>query len=367
MLRRVTAIPERILMTVDAVGGVWQYAVALARHLSLSGATVIFVGVGPEPDTQQKIDAKFVAKIVWLKIPPEWMAKTEAELNDLPNEIATLVRAFAIDLVHLNEPGQAVGLSLPCPVLAVSHSCIGTWFRGVRNTTPPDDWAWHLERTRAGLGQADLVVAPSASHAAALADCYGTSTRQVVVHNAVEPTAHAGPRDDIVFAAGRWWDEGKNGLVLDHAAALTQWPIFAAGPTQGPSGGSLAFECVIGLGSLPHAETHLLAGRSGIFVSPSLYEPFGLAALEAATAGTPLVLADIPTYRELWSDAAFFFAPRDPGALARTINQLIEDAHLRRALGEAAFRRSRAYGLARQAAAMRAAYEEAGSIHAGRC
>src|SRR5690606_20031169 len=143
----------------------------------------------------------------------------------LPNEIAALVRAFVIDLVHLNEPGQAVGLNLPCPMVAVSHSCIGTWFRAVRDAAPPAEWAWHLERTRAGLRQADMVVTPSSSHAVALADCYGPLTRQIVVHNAVKPAANAGQHDTIVFAAGRRWDEAKNGVVLDVAAARTQWPV----------------------------------------------------------------------------------------------------------------------------------------------
>ncbi len=48
-----------------------------------------------------------------------------------------------------------------------------------------------------------------------------------------------------------------------------------------------------------------------IFVSTSLYEPFGLAVLEAAQAGCPLVLSDIATFRELWDGAAIFFPPGD--------------------------------------------------------
>jgi glycosyltransferase involved in cell wall biosynthesis len=105
---------------------------------------------------------------------------------------------------------------------------------------------------------------------------------------------------------------------------------------------------------------------SGIFVSPSLYEPFGLAALEAAAAGTPLVLADIPTYRELWSDAAVFFPPRDAGALAEAVNRLASSDDDRRRLGAAARRRAGRYSPARQSAAMLSAYDEAALIHAQR-
>ena len=36
-----------------------------------------------------------------------------------------------------------------------------------------------------------------------------------------------------------------------------------------------------------------------------MYEPFGLSILEAAASGCALVLGDIPTLRENWSEAAF--------------------------------------------------------------
>ena len=54
MLQRLNARPKRILMTVDAVGGVWQYAIALARELSLSGDTILLAGLGPTPTDEQK-------------------------------------------------------------------------------------------------------------------------------------------------------------------------------------------------------------------------------------------------------------------------------------------------------------------------
>ena len=41
--------PLRLLMTTDAVGGVWRYALDLCRTLSLEGVTPILVGLGPKP------------------------------------------------------------------------------------------------------------------------------------------------------------------------------------------------------------------------------------------------------------------------------------------------------------------------------
>jgi glycosyltransferase involved in cell wall biosynthesis len=78
------------------------------------------------------------------------------------------------------------------------------------------------------------------------------------------------------------------------------------------------------------------------------------------------VLADIPTYRELWADAALFCPPRDAAAFANAVNQLCADGSARQELGAAALRRSRRYTMARQAAATQAAYDEATSVFARR-
>jgi glycosyltransferase involved in cell wall biosynthesis len=109
-----------------------------------------------------------------------------------------------------------------------------------------------------------------------------------------------------------------------------------------------------------------MMAKAGIFVSPSIYEPFGLAALEAATSGTPLVLADIPTYRELWDGAALFFEARDAHGLAGCIARLAGDDELRRQLGRHAADRARRLSLPAQAGATSEIYDLAAVAAAGR-
>jgi glycosyltransferase involved in cell wall biosynthesis len=74
-------------------------------------------------------------------------------------------------------------------------------------------------------------------------------------------------------------------------------------------------------------ETDVLSwlSRASLFVEPARYEPFGLAALEAALCGCALVLGDIPSLREVWDDGATFVSPDDPDALARAVNTLLDD------------------------------------------
>lgn len=351
------ASPARLIMTVDAVGGVWRYAMDLSRELTRAGFSIVFAGLGPKPSLALLEEAASIGTLHWLDTPLDWMATGPDDLSRLPDELARLVKQEKADLLHINLPSQAANLRVDLPVVTVSHSCPVTWFKAVRGEIP-DDWRWHEDINRAGLQQSDAVVSPSASHANALISAYGERKISVVPNASTLPPRRYGKRD-MVFAAGRWWDDGKNGAVLDAAAAASLWPVTLVGPTEGPNGESIAFAHAETRGSLSHQETMALMQEAGVFVSPSLYEPFGLAALEAARSGAAMILSDIPTYRELWSDAALFFDPRDPEALARAINRLTVDPALREKLGAEALERSRAFTVERQAAAMMVIYGQA--------
>jgi len=53
---------------------------------------------------------------------------------------------------------------------------------------------------------------------------------------------------------------------------------------------------------------NLYAGAN-MFISASLMEGFGLPPLEALSAGCPVLVSDIPSFREVCADAAFYFDP----------------------------------------------------------
>ncbi len=366
MLQSLIRHPRRILMTTDAVGGVWRYSLDLARAMAAEGNSIVLAGLGPEPSRDQAAEARSFATLAWLTTPPDWMTRNENDLDRLPAELDALVSAHAIDLVHLNAPTQAVGLELRCPIVVVSHSCVVTWLHAVRGDVIAGDWVWQWERHRAGFERADAVIAPSQSHAGALQACYGPIARLSVVHNGALPDSTAEGRNTFVFAAARWWDEGKNADTLDKAAAIAPWPVYAAGSLNGPDGQLARLDNCSTLGRVGYAEVRRMMAKAGIFVSPSIYEPFGLAVLEAATSGTPLVLADIPTYRELWDGAALFFEARDAHGLAGCITRLAGDDELRRQLGRHAADRARRFSLPAQSGATSEIYDLAAMAAAGR-
>jgi glycosyltransferase involved in cell wall biosynthesis len=64
-------------------------------------------------------------------------------------------------------------------------------------------------------------------------------------------------------------------------------------------------------------------------VFPSLYEGFGLPAVEAMACGCPLAASDIPALRETCGDAALYFNPLVPGDIAEQVCRLVDDTALR--------------------------------------
>jgi glycosyltransferase involved in cell wall biosynthesis len=358
MLQSLSAKPHSLVMTLDAVGGVWRYAMDLGVALGDTGVSVTFAGLGPRPSAAQRHEAEAIGELVWLDAPLDWMAERQSDLDCVPDLLGRVVEDARADLVHLNLPSQACDRSPGCPIVVASHSCVVSWFRAVRGTNVPTSWAWQETCNRRGFDRASAVVAPSASYAALLRTCYGQIDHLTVVPNAVRPIAKKA-KEDVVFAAGRWWDEGKNGAVLDAAAPAIEWPVLMAGPATGPSGQFLPITSAKALGELPHREVRARMARAAIVVSPSLYEPFGLAALEAASAGAALVLADIPTYREIWDGAALFAAPGDPAAFADAANQLIHHSSLRHEMAKRANARAARFSPGAQANAMLGIYGSA--------
>ncbi len=83
-------------------------------------------------------------------------------------------------------------------------------------------------------------------------------------------------------------------------------------------------------GYLPENELRMLVHRAGCVVIPSLYEPFGIVALEALAAGAPLVVARTGGLAELiaGTDAGVTFEPGNPDDLADVIERVLTDDEL---------------------------------------
>jgi glycosyltransferase involved in cell wall biosynthesis len=348
-----------LLMTADAAGGIWTYALEMARALSARRIATTLAVLGDRPSELALHEARSVAgvEIELTDLPLDWTASTASDVMQAGEEIAGLARRIGADIVQLNAPALAATAAFPVPTIGALHSCVATWWEAVHGDgTLPADLDWRAKLTRAGLSRVDVAIAPSLALARQAQRIYALPRMPIVIHNgrSAPDEVPARARDIAVLTAGRLWDEGKNIAGLDQAAAHLPFKICAVGPVQGPNGAAVHLHNLDWLGVLDSDSLRDVMARSAVFVSPALYEPFGLAVLEAAQAGSALVLSDIPTFRELWDGAASFVDPSHPRGIVDALGEVMTDAALRTRLAAAARHRASQYTLDKSADALAA-------------
>ena len=328
---------RRVLMTADAVGGVWDYALQLAEGLGARGVEVTLATMGPRPRDDQRAAARAVPalglvesdyQLEWADHPWDDVARAGAWLLELEAQVRP-------DIVHLN--GYVHGcLSWSAPTVVVAHSCVCSWWTAVRGGDAPAEWDAYRRAVRDGLHAAAAVVAPSGAMLRALSAHYGAIAGTVVPNGREAAQFPTAPKEPLVLSAGRLWDEAKNVAALAGVAPGLSWRVALAGETQTDSGEREPDGPVQYLGRLPSPDLRAWMARASVYVLPARYEPFGLSILEAGLSECALVLGDIPSLREHWEGAAIFVAPDDRQALRNAIQQLIDSPARRAELGRRA-------------------------------
>jgi glycosyltransferase involved in cell wall biosynthesis len=351
----------KILMTADAVGGVWSYALELARALAPSGVEIVLATMGPLPNAAQREEAARCrnVRVESSEFRLEWMPNPWSDVEQAGDWLLALQRREQPDLVHLNGYAHAA-LPWQVPVCVVAHSCSCSWWRAVKHEPAPESWDRYRSAVRRGLDAATIVIAPTRAMLASLTTEYGHVGPARVIHNARHGSHYPVLRKErLVLSAGRMWDEAKNVRALECVAPSIEWPVYVAGESSMPGFGTMETTYCCSLGALDHSALARWMGRASIYALPARYEPFGLSALEAAYAGCALVLGDIPSLRELWGDAALFVEPEDHDQLAQTLQRLIADGERRRTIATRCRSRAFAFDPGEMASAYLHAYESA--------
>jgi glycosyltransferase involved in cell wall biosynthesis len=345
-----------VLLTSDCVGGVWTHSLDLARGLRAAGAEVVLATMGAPLRADQRAEAESagVDALHESDFPLEWMESPWEGVDAAGEWLLEVADAESVDVLHSNSFAHGA-LDCKRPVVVVGHSCVVSWWRAVEGADPPREWDEYRRRVSAGLDAADAVVAPTRAMLRELERAYGRQSGIAIVNGSSAPETNA-EKEPFALAAGRMWDRAKGLDLLDRAAAGLQWPVLAAG-----EGG--AAQHVRALGRQSPRELAGLRGRAAIFVAPARYEPFGLAILEAARAGCALVLADIPSLRELWTGAAVFVDPRDATALRAALAELMAAPGERVRLGRAAQMHARRYSVERMVREYLGLYERVASAY----
>ena len=430
-------------MTTDAVGGVWQYSLALARGLVERYDSRVMLACFGEPSREDLAEAICGGgvELHLLDLRLEWMPGGLADVEAALVELARVERSWRPDLIHGNQFCCGL-LETGIPKVVVAHSdVLGwiAWHRGrPRGSLPNLAMDETLEAYRnlviAGLKGASAVVCPSHFMARSLLHIYHFPSR--VIYNGLWPDlyisqsesphqclAGGGPvglcegqtrsaerasaplsavllhdqggsdacagahrraplplpsrvhpssprqrrgtrprptcqnqigavpgarpgdfsKDGTAVVAGRLWDEAKNAGVAVEAVVGLPVELRLLGPIVGPSGERARLPGASNaryLGSLSWRETRAELAKARFYLATSSYEPFGLAALEAAFSGCTLVANDAPFHREVWGDAAAYYPLDDAGGLRHRLEALLQTPAAARELAEAAYARA---------------------------
>lgn len=333
----------RILLTTDAVGGVWEYSATLAHVLADEGHPTLLAVIG-DPSEEQVDRLPEAIALECRSATLEWMRPASTDLPQTAEWLARLARLWRADVIHLNQMAYTGFHRFPAPTLVVVHSDLRSWFAEVLGIPIPPYWDGYEGIVRNGLAAATSVAAPSRYQADLVERHFGVSV-DIVIHNGVAPPAEApsGKGKPLLLSAGRAWDEAKGITVLDQAVARLGDRAPAAhliGPIRGPDGQQCSPRALTVHGQTSGRGVDEWMSRATIYAAPSLYEPFGLAPVEAALHGCALLLSDVGSFRELWGGCAEFFPRGDANTLAERIDGLAQDPA--RVQGLAAAARERA-------------------------
>jgi glycosyltransferase involved in cell wall biosynthesis len=146
-------------------------------------------------------------------------------------------------------------------------------------------------------------------------------------------------------------------LIEAYLSSRVQTPLVLAGPRawkadeelrllEGGHGTSLAGAGRIRrIDYLPAEHLQTLARGARAALLPSLYEGFGLPALEAMSLGTPVMAGAAGALPEVAGDGALLVDPYDVDAMADAIRRLDRDTALREGLAQAGRRRARDFSM----------------------
>ena len=350
----------RVLMTTDTIGGVWTYAVELARALEAHGICIALATMGAPLNREQRAQVAELSNVSLFEstYKLEWMDEPWDDVARAGDWLLQIERTYRPHVVHLNGYAHAK-LPFVAPVMSVAHSCVLSWWDAVKGEAAPVEWDRYRQEVGAGLRGAQMIVAPSHAMLSSIQKHYGPLTTHTrVIYNARDPQ-HYDPtqeKAELIFSAGRAWDEAKNTVALDRAAHRFPWRIGIAGDARHPNGNRTLGRNVTMLGRLSESEMSAWLASAAIYALPARYEPFGLSILEAALSRCALVLGDIPSLREIWADAAVYVSPDDHAALRRTLLRLVRRPHEREALAQRALQRAQQYAPQKMADSYLSAY-----------
>jgi glycosyltransferase involved in cell wall biosynthesis len=343
-----------VLVTADTMSGSWTYTRELVTGLVTRGVRVTLVTFGeiPLPEQTAWMDLLHGLEYRPTAFRLEWMDEAPQDLHESSEFLANLVHEIRPDLLHLHQFCHG-NLAVDVPRVVMAHGDLISWAEAVQGCTPrPTRWLrWYRDTIVRGIAAADAVVAPSACMLDTLIATYSRPRRAAIIYPGRNPIFFNPyvSKDDSVLSVGRLLDAGKQVFLLtQHAQPFSVCIVGAEQtvplpriPIRADVKVSTDQSCVAVRGPQTEAQLRALYSRAAVYAATARYEPLGMAALDAAFSRCAIVANDIPSFREVWGDAALYFRTNDASSLAEILRQLDADRALRHAYADRAYTRAR--------------------------
>lgn len=350
----------------------WEYPPliegGLARHVRKLAENLVGLGVEVHVLTrgdERVADAEIAAGVHVHRVREpgrprdlgEFVTWIEHMNTDMLSAGIALGERIDFDLVHGHDwlvasAGDHLAKRLGCPLVMTIHATEYGRHQGWVDKHPQS----HIHGIEKWIvNRADAVIACSAYMREHIADIYAVDEAAVeVIPNGIDPgdlqpvgdldelrASFAAPDERLVLLVGRLVYEKGFQIALEALPGL----IERVGKLRFIVAGSGTHEAELKaqaerLGLMPHGTfvgwigddvLHSLYRISDLTVVPSIYEPFGLVALEAMASGCPCIVADTGGLREVVpnEDVGLRFRSRDPASLAAMAERVLTDAELR--------------------------------------
>jgi glycogen synthase len=351
----------------------WEYPPliegGLARHVRKLAEALVDLGLdvhvltrgGEESPAEEQAGGVTIHRILEPKRPTdlgEFVAWVERMNSDMLAAGVELGDRFSFDLVHGHDWLVAnacdhLAKRFAAPLVTTIHATEHGRHQGFVDKHP-QSYIHGVERWI--TNRSDRVIACSFYMREQIADIFGVEEKRVsVIPNGIDPAdlqpqdpgelrrlrlEFAEPDQKLVLLVGRLVYEKGFQLAL---AAMPEVTERVPG-TRFVVAGSGTHEAELRrqaeeLGLMQHGTflgwigddvLHSLYPIADVCVIPSIYEPFGLVALEAMASGCPCLVADTGGLREVvpHEEAGLRFRARDPEALAEMAVRVLDDEQL---------------------------------------
>lgn len=248
------------------------------------------------------------------------------------------LRQYPLDILHV--PHFNVPVLYAKPLLVTIHDLLWHQERDARATTLPASihWLKHMAY-RMVSAQATLraraVFVPTKSVAKDVQRLVGRSDQVYVTPEGIpesfqdlEVLSSRNAKEPFIVYTGSLYPHKNMAVVLKALRRLPDLQLKIVGARSVFVDRTRIQAERIGVahqiewcGRLPDKEVIALYQKAVALVQPSRAEGFGLTGLEALAAGCPIVVSDIPVFREVYQQHATFFLPHDPVQLAKILAQ----------------------------------------------